>query len=435
MKRPAPFPTRSHVGAWLFGALATLVSTFVQAAPQAGWWWNSAESGRGFFLEVQGPRMFMSGYFYADDGTATWLVSNDPMPGESSYDGRLLAFRDGQSLLGDYRHPAAATDAGGLSLRFSDDSHGTLAWPGGSVAIQRYDFHHGAAAAFQPRTGWWWNPDESGRGFSIEVQGDHMFIGAYMYDDAGKPVWYVADALMQSPTHFSAPLLLFANGQTMAGSYHAPTPPAFVGTITVDFSAPDQATVTLSDDLPPGAAKRGKVIVIKPQYVKPVAEKAIAKWVGSMDEVTTGVADGGVVITWHAEVVSMTWQIDDELVALGSAYPAFYKVAPGSFVVVNLSGTSPFCTMSAAGNADLSQGDLTIEKGGGYHGQVFQQVLVHGNETCTVDGDTVSINIDLPFPFTVVMSGQMDAGGLTGSNQTIVGGASLSSHWSFAPVQ
>ena len=28
-----------------------------------------------------------------------------------------------------------------------------------------------------PENGWWWNPAQSGRGFSIEVQGDTMFLG------------------------------------------------------------------------------------------------------------------------------------------------------------------------------------------------------------------------------------------------------------------
>src|SRR4051812_36642834 len=406
--------TSSILRAWLIGLIAGLASTLLYATPQAGWWWNPAESGRGFFLEVQGDRMFMAGYFYGNDGKPTWLVSNDPMPQQNRYDGRLLAFHDGQQLLGDYRHPSPASDAGAVSLTFTDDTHGTLTWPGGMVPIERQDVHHGPAAAFQPKTGWWWNPDESGRGFSMELAGDHMFIGAYMYDESRNAEWYVADNTMQSATKFSGPLLRFANGQTIGGTYRAPTPPEIVGTITIDFSAPDQATVTLSDDRPHKAQKAGKVINIRPQYKKPVGERPIEKWLGSMNFVSNAVLDG-MVVTWHAEVVSMAWQLGD-VVALDGAYPAFYDLVPGSFVVVDLQGASPDCTISGAGNANLTQGDLTIERGGAYHGHVLQQVTVHATATCTDDGESVSESGDIPFDVAIPFSGQLDGGGMTGSN-------------------
>ncbi|MEE9345008.1 MAG: hypothetical protein V3U88_05320 [Methylococcales bacterium] len=41
--------------------------------------------------------------------------------------------------------------------------------------------------AHDPDTGWWWNANESGRGFSIEKQADKIFLAAYLYDDSGNP--------------------------------------------------------------------------------------------------------------------------------------------------------------------------------------------------------------------------------------------------------
>src|SRR4051812_25932188 len=200
---------RFGLPAWLAGVIFVAMGFSARAEPQGGWWWNPAQSGRGFFLEMQGPRIFLAGYFYANDGRATWLVSNDLMPDPDNYSGRLLDVRGGQALVADYRPPGTVADAGAVTLHFSDDSHGTLTWPGGTIAIERYAFEHGSSPDFQPMTGWWWNPAESGRGFSIEVQGDHMFLGAYMYDGAGNPLWYVADALMQSESVFTGPLLEF----------------------------------------------------------------------------------------------------------------------------------------------------------------------------------------------------------------------------------
>ena len=37
-----------------------------------------------------------------------------------------------------------------------------------------------------PQTGWWWNPAESGRGFSIESSGNNLFMAAYLYDVSGR---------------------------------------------------------------------------------------------------------------------------------------------------------------------------------------------------------------------------------------------------------
>src|SRR3954466_5864557 len=117
---------RATLARWLLAGLASVASMLSHATPQAGWWWNPAEGGRGFFLEVQGDRMFMAGYFYGNDGKPTWLVSNHPLPQKNRFEGPLLAFHDGQQLLGDYRPPAPASDAGAVSLTFSDDTHGTL---------------------------------------------------------------------------------------------------------------------------------------------------------------------------------------------------------------------------------------------------------------------------------------------------------------------
>ena len=211
-----------------------------QAAPEVGWWWNPNESGRGFFVESRDDLIYVAGYFYDEDGRAKWLVSGGPNGTPYAYDGRLLEYANGQTLLGDYKPPNAPVDRGAISLRFTDDRHGTLTWPGGTIAIQRHAFGEGAAA-FQPDSGWWWNEAESGRGYSVEVQGNSFFMVGFMYDDAGKPLWYFSAGPMGSPTSFAGAILQFANGQTMTGSYHPPSAPVKVGDLAVDFTGIDTA--------------------------------------------------------------------------------------------------------------------------------------------------------------------------------------------------
>ena len=237
----------------LLGALC-LQSTLVCAEPNNGWWWNPNESGRGFFIEQADGAMYMGGYFYDASGRATWATSGGPVSDPYLYEGRLQTFAGGQSLFGAYRFPSSIVDIGAITIRFTDDAHATLTWPGGTVEIERQiygDVESEAEAwftfdSFRPQTGWWWNPDESGRGYSIEVQGSSLFLAGFMYDDAGDPLWYFGAGPMTTERHFESDLLLFSGGQTMAGPYQAPGSPGNVGRISIDFSADDRATITTS---------------------------------------------------------------------------------------------------------------------------------------------------------------------------------------------
>ena len=143
--------------------------------------------------------------------------------------------------------------AGNISIIFTDSSHGTLTWPGGTIPIQRFDVVTGGAAmtpaAGTPETGIWWNPAESGRGFALEIQAGTMFLGGYMYDASGNPVWYLSgQALMTDAMTYIGTWDQYGNGQTMTGTY---TPATLVntnvGTVRIDFSDTENATLTLPD--------------------------------------------------------------------------------------------------------------------------------------------------------------------------------------------
>jgi hypothetical protein len=87
------------------------------AAPQTGWWWNTAEGGRGYSIEVAGRHVFFASYLYDVSGRATWLVAsgNTSLDG-SLYTGNLEAYAQGQTLGGAYRGPSPATNAGAITL-------------------------------------------------------------------------------------------------------------------------------------------------------------------------------------------------------------------------------------------------------------------------------------------------------------------------------
>lgn len=218
--------------------------------PQTGWWWNPAEDGRGFSIEVQGNNLFMAAFLYDASGRATWLVSSGPASLNGAFfTNDLYSASHGQTLAGAYPGFPATNKEGTATLLFDDPSHGTLTWPGGTVPIQRQPFVpdglSAAPLAGQPENGWWWNASENGRGFFLEWQGQWLDMAGYMYDDAGNPVWYITAAPMQGEAYANT-WWSFGGGQTLTGAWKANHLISNnVAPVTVQFTGPDTAIMTL----------------------------------------------------------------------------------------------------------------------------------------------------------------------------------------------
>ena len=95
-----------------------------------------------------------------------------------------------------------------------------------------------------PQKGWWWNPNEGGRGFSIEASNNKLFMATYLYDASGRATWYVA----AGPTTldgslFSGQLLAFGNGVTLDGPYRPNSQIASAGSVSLAFNDAQQGTI------------------------------------------------------------------------------------------------------------------------------------------------------------------------------------------------
>jgi subtilase family serine protease len=109
--------------------------------PQTGWWWNPAESGRGYFLEVQNSTLFMSAFMYNAAGQATWYISQGPMTSTAQYQGQLLACSGGQTLTGPYQAPSCAINAGTVQIQFTSQTTASMILPSGTaIPLQRFTF-------------------------------------------------------------------------------------------------------------------------------------------------------------------------------------------------------------------------------------------------------------------------------------------------------
>ncbi len=94
-----------------------------------------------------------------------------------------------------------------------------------------------------PQTGWWWNPIEGGRGFSIEAQGNHLFFAAFHYDVSGRATWNVSPGITSlDGSYFSSDLYAVSGGQALGGAYR-PATAVKAGAITLLFSDASHGTM------------------------------------------------------------------------------------------------------------------------------------------------------------------------------------------------
>jgi hypothetical protein len=115
---------------------------------------------------------------------------------------------------------------------------GAVAQPGGGVA----------PLAFTPVTGLWWNPNESGTGYNVQVQHGVLVVAMYSYTNAGDPVWYLAVGHLSNAAGgvtATATLDKYRGGQCASCMYQMPSLIGNDGGMTVTFTSPTIATVQL----------------------------------------------------------------------------------------------------------------------------------------------------------------------------------------------
>lgn len=99
--------------------------------------------------------------------------------------------------------------------------------------------------AVLPDNGWYWNPNEGGRGFNIEIQNNLLFMSAFIYDAQGKPIWLVSGGAMTSDHAYSGQLYQTSGGQCMGCAYK-PAAETLYGTATINFTGATTATISIN---------------------------------------------------------------------------------------------------------------------------------------------------------------------------------------------
>jgi len=102
------------------------------------------------------------------------------------------------------------------------------------------------AHGFYPADGWWFNPDESGRGINIEMQDDTMFVSLFHYDESGDPVWWIASGQFDdTQQRFQSEFIATDDGQCPGCPWIGPDVVALPDPdVTIEFDSPLTATMT-----------------------------------------------------------------------------------------------------------------------------------------------------------------------------------------------
>lgn len=108
------------------------------AMPESGWWWNAAEGGRGYSIEIQDNQLYFASYTYDSNRQPIWYYSFGTLTGDSAYSGRVLRVTDGPCF-GCAQGNPISVDVGAISIQFSGNN-ANLNILGVNTKIKRFDF-------------------------------------------------------------------------------------------------------------------------------------------------------------------------------------------------------------------------------------------------------------------------------------------------------
>lgn len=224
----------------------TLQKADIAAFNGHGSWWNPAEPGTGFFFEAQGGTGVVTFYVFDSLGRPTWVSAAGSMvaaDGGHRFEGTLQRYTGGQALTSLSTRTPVATPVGNVTIRFTGDS-AQVTLPKRSFTARKFSTVAPAVTGLQPETGIYWNPDQSGRGYTLEMIGNSASLTMFHYDNQGEPTWHLVVAPLYSGA-FSGGFLRYGGGQTLDGPYRAPLLPQLDGALAASVQQPCTASIWL----------------------------------------------------------------------------------------------------------------------------------------------------------------------------------------------
>ena len=201
--------------------MRTSVAPRVAVGAGSGWWWNPAESGRGFFFEFRDGLACGACLLYGEDGEPTWYGTNPvPLRGGPEFvaDTHLLQFPGPASPASIDAPPPAAPD---FAVRFPEPRRCMLNWSGTGIPLepQHADNPGLTGAAHVALTGWWIEDAASPEWAVLVESWDERVVAALLTPHD----WYFTVAARRGTREYGGEWQRFQGGQTLNGPYRAPT--------------------------------------------------------------------------------------------------------------------------------------------------------------------------------------------------------------------
>jgi hypothetical protein len=133
-------------------ALAVTVGSASAAIPDSGWYFNTAESGRGFNIEIQNNTLFMAGFLYDAAGKPIWVFSGGVMSSDRTYSGPAFQTANGQALGGSY-HAQTNVPFGNANITFPTTTTANITVNGFTFTVTRELFGFDFTSTTQPLLG------------------------------------------------------------------------------------------------------------------------------------------------------------------------------------------------------------------------------------------------------------------------------------------
>jgi len=101
-------------------------------------------------------------------------------------------------------------------------------------------------SAFTPETGQYWDPDEPGTGYAIEIQDNYLYITFYVFDEYGFPVWYASGGFLDGNSSYEGLLAYFSDGQCLGCYWQQGTgEDSGYGYVNIEFLTETTAELTI----------------------------------------------------------------------------------------------------------------------------------------------------------------------------------------------
>jgi hypothetical protein len=130
-----------RVAALAILALGLLARPAAAFYPEPGFYWNSAESGSGYALELQDNFLFLSAYTYLPNGQAVFYTSGGFLTNDTTYTGVINQFTGGSCInCTPFTPPGTPQNVGDVTIVFDTEQSATMTWRGRTFRIERFNF-------------------------------------------------------------------------------------------------------------------------------------------------------------------------------------------------------------------------------------------------------------------------------------------------------